>query len=112
MAKDIETALKNIATQVSQYVKDAAEMRVETQYVEVKFGEGAPTGFGQAQPAARTLIKLDGDSETIIPMRQGEDGLEIDDALFEVHERNVAAAIEYRAEMLNALLSALQAIGQ
>jgi hypothetical protein len=109
MAKDIENTLRTIAAQVAKYVNDAAEMRVETQYVEVKTGAEAPTDFGQARPAALTIIKLDGDSQAVIPMRPGEDGLEIDTDLFEVHERNVATAIQYRSSMLGALLSALQA---
>ncbi|MCB0192030.1 MAG: hypothetical protein KDJ65_08810 [Anaerolineae bacterium] len=107
MAKDIETTLRNIAANVASYVKDAAELRVETRYVEIKIGEDVATDFDQAQPAAQTIIKLDGDCQTTIPVRAGDEGLEIDDDLFDVHERNVAAAIEYRASMLKALLSAL-----
>ncbi len=54
------------------------------------------------------MIKLDGDNQTIVPMRAGETGrLEVDEALFSLHERNVATAIQYRADILNALLSAL-----
>jgi hypothetical protein len=32
----------------------------------------------------------------------------VDTALFDVHQRNVTVAIEYRARLLNALLGALQ----
>jgi hypothetical protein len=85
-------------------------MRVETHYVEVKSGPDASADFSQARPAALTIIKLDGDSQTTIPMRPGEAGLEIDAELLQVHERNVAAASEYRASILNALLSALPGV--
>jgi hypothetical protein len=34
--------------------------------------------------------------------------LEVDAALFELHQQNVNTAIEYRARILNSLLSTLQ----
>ena len=58
---------------------------------------------------ARTIIKLDGDCEAILPMRQTENGgFEVDAGLFDLHERHVTTAIEYRARILNALLAVLQ----
>lgn len=109
MAKELENALKQIAAKVGQYVDDAARMQVETKYVQVTAG-AAPESFGQASPAAITIIQLDGDSEVVVPMRQGASGqLEVDESLFETHERNVKTAIEYRTGILSALLSALQA---
>ncbi len=107
MANELENALKNIAAQVTDYVKDAAMLTVETKYVQVD--AGGAINFDQAQAAARTIIKLDGDSEVIVPLRATPAGRpEIDSALFELHERNVAATIDYRTRLLNALLSALQ----
>lgn len=107
MATEFESALKNAATSVAQYVRDAATMQVETKYVEV--APGGAADFTQAHPIARTIIKLDGDSETIVPMRLNEAGvLEVDAALFEMHQQNVSTAIEYRASILNALLEALR----
>jgi phage-related minor tail protein len=106
MAKEIENALKNAATAVAQYVKDAATMQVETRYVILEANGSA--NFEQAAPIARTVIKLDGDSETVVPMRRNEAGvLEVDTGLFEMHQQNVNTAIEYRARILNSLLSTL-----
>lgn len=106
MAKEIETALKNAATAVAQYVKDAATMQVETRYVILETNGAA--NFEQAAPIARTVIKLDGDSETVVPMRRNEAGaLEVDTGLFELHQQNVNTAIEYRARILNSLLGTL-----
>lgn len=106
MANDLETAIKNAATSMAKYVRDASMMQVETKFVEVDLN-GA-TDFQQARPVARTVIKLDGDSESTVPMRQNEAGvLEVDTTLFELHQQNVATAIEYRARILNALLSNL-----
>ncbi len=106
MPNEFETALKNIATSVAKYVEDVAELNVETRYVDVS-GDGTPA-FDQARPVGRTIVRLDGDSETVVPMRKAAGGaLEVDSALFELHQQNVATAIDYRARMLAALLSAL-----
>ena len=106
MPSELETALKNTATSVAKYVQDAAELQVETRYVDVS-SEGTPA-FDQARPVARTVIRLDGESQTVVPMRKGAGGaLEVDATLFELHQQNVITAIDYRARILNALLSAL-----
>lgn len=106
MASEMREALKSAAEKIAKYVEDAAEMTVETQYVEL----GAAS-FDQAKLAARTIIKLDGDSQTVIPMQKGESKLEVDMAVFEVHQQNVAAATEYRTKMMNSLLSVLRGGG-
>jgi hypothetical protein len=106
MPNEFETALKNTAASVAKYVQDVATLQVETRYVDVG-GESTPA-FDQARPVSRSIIRLDGDSETVVPMRKGASGaLEVDSALFELHQQNVATAIDYRARMLAALLSIL-----
>lgn len=106
MPSELETALKNAATVVGQYVKDIATMSVETKYVEV--GPDGSIDFSQARPVARTVVKLDGDSESVVPVRRNAAGVEeVDSGLFEVHQQNVSTTIEYRTRMLNALLSTL-----
>lgn len=107
MANDIENSIKQAAEKIVQYVNDAATLTVETKYVPVGT-DGGPASFDQAKPAARTIIKIDGDSEAIIPLQQTDGGLVVDTALFDVHERNVNAAIVYRTKLLNALLDALK----
>lgn len=102
MADDLETSLKNVASQVAGYVKDVATLTVETRVVRVD-AETA-TDFSQARPAVRTVIKLDGDSEAVLPLQAGEAGLVVDKALFELHQRSVETAIAYRAKMLESLL--------
>ena len=66
MANEFETALKSVATNVARYVQDAAEMKVETRAVHIT-GAATPD-FDSAQPVARTIVRLDGDSETILPL--------------------------------------------
>jgi len=106
MPNEFDTALKNTAASIAKYVQDAATLQVESRYVDVSI-DGTPD-FDKARPVARTIVRLDGDSETVIPMRKGAAGaLEVDASLFELHQQNVATAIDYRARILNALLSAL-----
>lgn len=110
MANEFDTALKNVATSIAQYVKDASIMKVETRYVEI--GEKGSADFEAARPVARTVIKLDGDSETILPTRKNEAGSTVvDSELFELHKQNVSTAIEYRARILSSLLSTLSGRG-
>jgi len=100
---ELKEALKSAADTIAKYVEDAGNMTVETRYVEV--GGSAE----QSKLAARTIIKLDGDSETILPMKKGPDGeLTVDSAIHEMHQENVQAAIDYRSEMLERLLSILR----
>jgi hypothetical protein len=103
MASELRDALKASAERIAKYVEDVAEMSVETRYVEL----GAAS-FDDAKLAARTIVKLDGDSQTIVPMQKGDTKLEVDMAVFEVHQQNVAATIEYRTKMMTSLLSILR----
>lgn len=106
MPNEYELALKNAAASVAKYVDDAATMLVETKYIEID-SKGL-VNFEDARSIARTEIKLDGDSQAVVPMRRNEAGvLEVDVTLFELHQQNVATAIEYRARILNALLGTL-----
>ncbi|MCI0520556.1 MAG: hypothetical protein L0Z70_09910 [Chloroflexi bacterium] len=107
MPSELENAMKSAAASAAKYVQDAAELTVETRYVEIS--AGAEIDFAQAKPVARTIVRLDGDSETILPARKNASGgMEVDVTLFELHQQNVNTAIEYRARILNALLGALQ----
>lgn len=107
MATELENSIRAAAEKVAQYIADAATMTVETRYVEV--GATGPKGFEDARPAAQTVVKLDGDSFAVVPLRTAQTGgLEVDTSLFEVHERNVATTIEYRQKILGAVLGILQ----
>jgi hypothetical protein len=100
---ELKEALKNAADVIAKYVQDAATMTVETHYVEMG------SALKEAKPAARTTVRLDGDSQTILPMRKGADGaLVVDTVLHEMHQENVQAAIDYRSEMLDKLLTVLR----
>jgi hypothetical protein len=107
MPNELEQTLKNIAVQIGEYVKDAATMTVQTDYLVVTADGGA--AFDQSKPAALTVVKLDGDSKTVVPVRPKEAGpIEIESAIFDLHQQNVNTAIEYRARILQALLDAVK----
>jgi hypothetical protein len=107
MAGNLDDSIRAAAEKVRQYVEDAAEMQVSTFYVLT--GTGDVSQLATQRPGAYTEVKLDGDSKVVVPMRQGRDGaMELDEALFTIHERNVQAATEYRARVLNALIGLLQ----
>ncbi len=99
---ELKEALKSAADKIAKYVNDVATMSVETRYVEMG---GDPDA---SKLAARTVIRLDGDSETVLPMKMGPDGaLVVDTQVNEMHQENVQAAIDYRTEMLERLLGLL-----
>lgn len=107
MANELNTALKNAAEKIVKYVDNVATMSVETRFVEV--GANA-ADFKAAAPAASTTIRLDGDCSAVLPMRRRADTneLEVDTSMFELHQRNVETAIEYRTKMMDALLQTLK----
>lgn len=103
MATDIENSLRQMAEKVARYVEDAAKLTVETRYVLISPDQGGD--FSAAKPAALTEIHLDADSLNDVPAVVNERReVEVDNALYEIHKQNVAAAIEYRTKMLTALL--------
>lgn len=107
MANDMENSVRTAVQKLAQALENATEMKVETRYIIVKADAGAGPEPA-SQLAASTVVELDGDSVTTVPMRQNQTGLEIDSALLDLHQKNVTTAIEYRTRVLNALLSLVQ----
>jgi hypothetical protein len=106
MANELNNALKSAADKIAKYVDEVSTMTVETRFVDIDAGT---VDFDQARPVARTVVRLDGDSSTIVPMRKNADGvMAVDADLFELHERNVATAIDYRSQIMDALLQAIK----
>jgi hypothetical protein len=107
MPTELENSIRSAAEQVAEYVKDAAVMEVKTFYVLVSASN--QPDMSKDRPGAYTQIKLDGDNTTVVPMREGRDGvLEVDETLFSIHERNVATATAYRAQVLGAFIDLLK----
>jgi len=102
-SNEIKEALKLAAEQVTSYVKDASEMTVETRFLEI----GGATDEGKL--AARSLVKFDGDSYFTVPVRRDANNNVVPDTvMYELHEKNVQATIEYRVRMMEQLLALLR----
>ena len=108
MAGELQNSLKTVADKVAQYIGNAANLTVETRALKV--GAEGQTKFEEATAVARSIIKMDGDSETILPLRASSkpDQLEVDTTLFEMHQQSVNTAIDYRTRILSALLNTLK----
>lgn len=106
MANEVERSIKSAAKKIALYVDNIATLTVVTNYVNVT--DAGVEAFDQAQPGMRTIIRLDGDCETVLPIEQNPDGLAINSEIFEVHERNVNTAIEYRARIMSSLLETMR----
>ncbi|HEY6246948.1 MAG TPA: hypothetical protein VIX17_23550 [Pyrinomonadaceae bacterium] len=107
MPSEIEQTIKNVAEKIGKYIQDAATLTVQTDYLNT---EGA-ADFAQSKAAALTVIKLDGDCKTVVPVRQRDDGpAEIESGIFGLHQQNVTTAIEYRSRILHALLEVIKQI--
>jgi hypothetical protein len=105
---DLESTIRSAAQKFAQQLKDAGELQVETRFVLIG-DDGSVTFDRGKRPIARTVISIDGDTELIIPMRQTATGaLERDETLLDLHMKNVSSAIEYRASLLEALLSVVR----
>ena len=99
MATDLQNSIRNAAERIVQYIDDASSMTVETKYVIVD--AAGDIAFDQAKPLARSDMALDGDSDSIVPMRLTEAGrLDLDASLLELHMANVETAIQYHKSAL------------
>jgi hypothetical protein len=105
---DLETSVRSAAQNLADALRNATELRVETLWVQV--GNQGPADFSGALPVAQTVIELNGDSRTIIPMHTADSGVpNLDERLLDLHQRAVGTAIQYRAGILSALLTTLRA---
>lgn len=102
MANELSDALKTAGAQITKYIKDAAEMKVQTYYTRTDEPDSKPI------LGAQTIIRLDGDCQTLVPTSKRENGLALEASIFDVHEANVKAAIEYRAKMMHTFVELLQ----
>ena len=114
MAVEVKETMKEVAAKIKQFVDNAATMTVETWYVEIskdkiQVQDNKAQWRTNAHPVAMTEVKLDGDSVSVVPMRKNAEGaFELDTELLELHERNVKTATDYRAGILNSLVSILK----
>jgi len=117
MAQDLKGTLNEIATEIKKFVANAATMTVETWYVpvglakeDIKIGADGHADFRQAaKPLAQTIVKFDGDSVSVIPLVEEAGKLpKQDEELLALHQRNVAEARQYRADIVNTFIDLLK----
>ncbi len=102
---EIKEALRSAADTVAKYVRDLGVLNVETHTVEV-----GPAN--EPVLVARTVIKLDGDNNSMIPGVRNEQGkFEIDTVLYDLHMQNVQKAIDYRSKLMDSMLALLRGTG-
>lgn len=106
MAENWEVSVKAAAQKLADALQDATTLNVITEYV-------VPATVGAQQEAPvrlETTIKLDQDSTNQVAARRLADGtITVDMPLYDIHEKNVKAAIDYRERVLAALLDAVKA---
>jgi hypothetical protein len=117
MAQDLKGTLNEIATEIKQFVANAATMTVETWYVpvgmpkaDVPIDAQGHADFRQAaKPLAQTIVKFDGDSISVVPLVEEQDQLpQKDEDLLALHQRNVDEARKYRADIVNTFVDLLK----
>jgi hypothetical protein len=116
---EVQDTLKEVVKQIGTLVDNAGTITVETWYTDID-GEGVPVddqgkaNFRKnARPVAQTIVKFDGDSIGVVPMRKGATGqLEVDTELLALHERNVRTATMYRSSILTALVGIFKEVTQ
>lgn len=107
MASTLEKTIRSAAEKIAQMLEENATLTIRTYITPV--GEGAAAGSEPRVLIAETVIGLDGDYTTVIPVQRAESGLlERDEDLLASHQQHVLAAIDYRNKSLNALLDIIK----
>lgn len=103
MATDLESHIRIALEKLAKALADAGDVTVETRYKPID--PQNPDSLDSSFLAARTVIKLDGDQDMIVPVTVTETGAIIfEESLLDMHLRNVQSAIEYRRSALNTLV--------
>jgi hypothetical protein len=103
MPSELESNVRNAFEKLAKALSDASELIVETRYVVVE--SSAQEDLDQSRLVAKTVIQIDGDHHTTIPMRKLEsEQLVVDEDLLEIHRESVASAIDYRMQALETLI--------
>ena len=108
-ASDVSQAMKGFVEQMGSFLKkaieDASQLEVTTYTTEDMRGIEYKGGKfeGEVQLRAKTVIKIDGDTDILVPLSDGE----IDAAMWAVHLEAVKQAQESRNELVKTAVSAL-----
>ena len=107
-AIDLPAALKKAGEELARQISDATELLVDTKYVLVD--DTGNVDWNKSTPVARTVVKLDGDTELIIPMTKQGDTLVLRKDLLELHNNSVTSARAYREKLYDMMMSVAREI--
>jgi hypothetical protein len=101
-APDLLTSLRRAGEELAKQINDATELTVETKFVVID--EDGSVDWSKVVPIARTTVKLDGDTELIVPLSRQGDNLVVRKDLLELHDSNVANARAYREKLYDMIV--------
>ena len=110
--ENVVESLKGLTTQLGQFLKtaleDAGSLEISTYTSEDVAGVSYQGGkfVGPAQLRAKTIIKIDGDTDVLVPLDEGE----VDQELWAVHLEAVKQAQISRNELLKTAITALSSL--
>lgn len=105
MANGVDAALRGAAEKLGTYLDGLSKMQVETYGTELD-GNGKLTD--QRLLMAQTTLSIDGDTTVLVPMKLVDNQVVVDTDLLALHEKHVKTAMDYRASVIAALISALR----
>jgi hypothetical protein len=94
---DLVQALRQAGQELARQISDASALQVQTFFTVV--GENTEPVL-----VASTKIELDGDTETVVPLKREGDTLVRDLDLLELHQTSVENAIAYRDKLVDQIL--------
>lgn len=97
VTSDLVTALRQAGEELARQISDVSAVQVKTFYTIV--GENTTPEL-----LASTEIQLDGDTETIVPLRREGNVLVRDLELLELHHVSVENAVTYREKLVNQIM--------
>jgi len=100
---ELMATLKSIVTKASKWIEDESKLTVTTNFMVA--GQAAP------ELTAKTEVELTGDTTVDVPTnKSGEGVLSVATELYSLHQTNVEMALDYRTQLLNALMQGLKSI--
>lgn len=98
-------ALKTLGEKVADFAEDVTTLEVRT-FVSDRLDRLDDNFFTTAEPRALTRVDLDGDTDVVVPLNEGQ----LDEALWRIHADTVAQAQAHREAMLRTVLDLVRGI--
>ncbi len=100
---DLMTTLKSITQKASNWIENEVTLSVTTNFMVAD--QAAP------EICAKTEVELNGNMTVDVPtIKAGDDSLTVNTNLYSLHQANVKMAMDYRTQLLSALMQGLKSI--